>query len=200
VPIAGLVRHGVTEANRTGRIQGQQCWGLHPEGHDQAARFAAWYGPVDRIISSPIQRARETAAALRSPSGVTFDDRLKEQSFGEWEGALTSEMSDEDSEILRRIYGEGEDLPRGRTGETFADLTARLAAFIGDVQLDPGQRTAIVSHGAAIKAAVAHVLGSTVDIQSSLAVSPNTGVSHIAFHVDGPMLMDYSVAPHLEQS
>jgi broad specificity phosphatase PhoE len=102
--------------------------------------------------------------------------------------------------MLRRIYRDGEDLPRGRTGETFAALTARLADFIGEVQVDPGQRTAIVSHGAAIKAAVAHVLGSTVDIQSNLAVSPNTGVSHVAFPADGPMLMDYAIAPHLEQS
>ena len=199
VPIAGLIRHGVTEANKTGRIQGQQCWGLHPEGHEQAALLAAWYGSVDRIISSPIPRAMETAAALAaSAAGVDLDDRLKEQSFGEWEGVLTSEMSVEDAEMLRRIYGNGEDLPRGRTGETFAALTTRLAGFIGDVQVDPGQRTAIVSHGAAIKAAVAFVLGAGVDIQSNLAVSPNTGVSHIAFPADGPMLMDYAIAPHLE--
>lgn len=200
VPIAGLIRHGVTDANKTGRIQGQQCWGLHPEGHDQAALLASWYGAVDRVISSPIQRAMETALALASPGGIDVDDRLKEQSFGEWEGVLTSDMSAEDSEMLRRIYGEGEDLPRGRTGETFAALTARLAGFIGDVQLDPSARTAIVSHGAAIKAAVAHVLGGIVDIQSNLAVSPNTAVSHIAFPTAGPMLMDYAIAPHLEAS
>jgi broad specificity phosphatase PhoE len=199
VPIAGLIRHGVTEANQTGRIQGQQCWGLHPDGHEQATLLADWYGSVDRVISSPIQRAMETAMALASGGAVDFDDRLKEQSFGEWEGALTSDMSQEDSELLRRIYRDGEDLPRGRTGETFAALTARLADFIEAVQLDPRQRTAVVSHGAAIKAAVAHVLGSTVDIQSNLAVSPNTGVSHIAFTTGGPMLMDYAIAPHLER-
>jgi alpha-ribazole phosphatase len=199
VPIAGLIRHGVTEANQTGRIQGQQCWGLHPDGHEQATLLAAWYGSVDRVISSPIQRARETATALGSGGRVAFDDRLKEQSFGEWEGVLTSDMSPEDSEMLRRIYRDGEDLPRGRTGETFAALTARLAGFIEAVRLDPAQRTAVVSHGAAIKAAVAHVLGGTVDIQSNLAVSPNTGVSHIAFPAGGPMLMDYAIAPHLER-
>ncbi len=200
VPIAGLIRHGVTEANMTGRIQGQQCWGLHADGRKQARLLADWYGPVDRVISSPIQRARETAAVIASANGVAYDDRLMEQSFGDWEGVLTAEMGDEDTEVLRRIYRDGEDLPRGRTGETFAELVARLAGFIGHVAIDPAERTAIVSHGAAIKAAVAHVLGNVVDIQSNLVVSPNTGVTHIAFTDGGPMLMDYAIAPHLESA
>ncbi len=199
VPIAGFVRHGVTEANKTGRIQGQQCWGLHADGHDQARLLATWYGSVDRVFSSPIRRAAETAEQLASGNGIRFDDRLMEQSFGMWEGVLTSEMSQEDRSVLRRIYSDGEDLPRGRTGETFAALTDRLARFLDDVQLDAAERTVIVSHGAAIKAAVAQVLGNTVDIQSSLAVSPNTGVTHVAFAPQGPMLLDYAIAPHLEQ-
>lgn len=196
--IAGLIRHGVTEANKTGRIQGQHCWGLHPDGHEQARLLASWYGPVDRVISSPIQRARETAAVLASKNGVVYDDRLMEQSFGEWEGVLTSEMGAEDVEMLKRIYADGEDLPRGHTGETFAALIARLAGFLGAVTIDPEERTAVVSHGAAIKAAVAHILGNTVDVQSNLAVSPNTGVTHIAFPPSGPMVLDYAIAPHLE--
>jgi probable phosphoglycerate mutase len=199
VPIAGFVRHGVTEANKTGRIQGQQCWGLDPDGHDQARLLSAWYGSVDRIHSSPIQRARETAETLASSNGIRFDDRLMEQSFGEWEGVLTSEMSGDDLDMLKRIYSDGEDLPRGRTGETFAALVARLAGFLADVAVSPDERTVFVSHGAAIKAAVAHVLGNTVDIQSNLAVSPNTAVTHIAFAEQGPMLLDYAVAPHLER-
>lgn len=200
IPIAGLVRHGVTEANKTGRIQGQHCWGLHDEGRHQARLLADWYGSVDRVISSPIRRARETAAVLASANGVTYDERLMEQSFGTWEGVLTSEMSAEDVAILKRIYADGEDLPRGHTGETFAALVARLADFVAQISLDPEERTAIVSHGAAIKAAVAHILGNTTDIQSNLAVSPNTGVTHVAFPPSGPMLMDYAIAPHLELS
>ncbi|HEY5650568.1 MAG TPA: histidine phosphatase family protein [Acidimicrobiia bacterium] len=200
IPIAGFVRHGVTEANKTGRIQGQQCWGLHPDGHAQAQLLAAWYGTVDRVLASPIQRARETAERLASGNGISYDDRLIEQSFGAWEGVLTSEMGRDDLDILKRIYADGEDLPRGHTGETFAALIGRLAAFLDDVDIDFSERTLIVSHGAAIKAAAAHVLGNVVDIQSNLAVSPNTGVTHVAFAPQGPMLLDYAIAPHLEQA
>jgi broad specificity phosphatase PhoE len=109
-------------------------------------------------------------------------------------------MGRDDLDILKRIYADGEDLPRGHTGETFAALIGRLAAFLDDVDIDFSERTLIVSHGAAIKAAAAHVLGNVVDIQSNLAVSPNTGVTHVAFAPQGPMLLDYAIAPHLEQA
>ena len=199
VPVVGLVRHGVTEANKVGRIQGHLCWGLHPEGHQQAENLSDWYGPVDRVWSSPIQRARETAEKFGRES-IDFDDRLKEQSFGEWEGVLTSELPTEDADVMRRIYGLGQDLPRGRTGETFADLTNRLKAFVDGLAVSAGERTVVVSHGAAIKALIAAVLGDGADIQSNLAVSPNTGISHVAFPDDGPMLLDYAIAPHLDES
>lgn len=200
VPIVGFARHGVTEANLSGRIQGQQCWGLHADGFDQADRLAAWYGPVDRVVSSPLQRARETAEALDSDRAITFDDTLMEQSFGRWEGLLHSELGIDDQELLGRIYGDGEDLPRGHTGETFSALITRLGEFLSKLDLEPTDRTLVVSHGAAIKALVAEILGATVDIQSNLAVSANTGVTHVAFRPEAPMLLDYAVAPHLEES
>lgn len=198
VPVVGFVRHGVTEANRIGRIQGRLCWGLNSDGHEQATSLADWYGPVDRVCSSPIQRARETAEKLQTTNPIHFDDRLKEQSFGDWEGVLTSEMSETDTDTLRRIYRDGEDLPRGRVGETFANLIDRLAGFTNDLAVDGDDRTVVVSHGAAIKALISGVLGNAADIQSNLAVSVNTGVSHVAFPEDGPMLLDYALAPHLE--
>lgn len=197
-PIAALVRHGVTEANMIGRFQGQQCWGLHPDGHDQATRLSTWYGPLDRVISSPIQRALETAERLSNGTAPELSDELKEQSFGRWEGTLHTDLSHDDRQILERIYGGGEDLPRGHTGETFRQVAERMAGFLGRLSLDPGHRTAIVSHGAAIKALIGTILGSGNDIQQALAVSPNTGVSHIAFPDEGAMLLDYTLAPHLE--
>jgi broad specificity phosphatase PhoE len=165
----------------------------------QARRFADWYGAADRVVASPQQRAVETAAELRGHTDVELHESLKEQSFGEWEGLLRSEMSASDRDVMRRIYFEGEDLPRGQTGETFAQLIERLSGFLADFELR-AERTVVVSHGAAIKALVAGVLGSQVDIQSQLAVPANTSISHVAFPSDGPMLIDYAVAPHLEET
>ncbi len=197
-PVLAFIRHGVTDANMIGRFQGQQCWGLHEDGHDQALRLATWYGPVDRVISSPIRRAIETAEKLADGRPPEISDDLVEQSFGEWEGSTRDELPEADVALLRRIYRDGEDLPRGRTGETFEEVAVRMSTFLETVEADHRERTAVVSHGAAIKALIGGILGSGGEIQQHLAVSPNTGVSHVAITDHGPMLVDYALAPHLE--
>lgn len=197
-PVLAFIRHGVTDANMIGRFQGQQCWGLHEDGHDQALRLAKWYGPVDRVISSPIRRAIETAEKLSDGRPPETSVHLVEQSFGEWEGATRSELSEADLDVLRRIYRDGEDLPRGRTGETFEQVGVRMAEFLETVTVDHRERTAVVSHGAAIKALIGGIVGAGGEAQQRLVVSPNTGVTHVALTERGPMLVDYALAPHLE--
>jgi len=194
VPVVGLLRHGVTAANKEGRIQGSSCWGLDSEGRAQAERFASWYGPVDHLVSSPLDRARQTAEAI-SPV-FTVEEAVAEMSFGQWEGQSFRELVDAGDEQLMAVYRDGLDLPRGDTGERFADVIERMARFLGSFQ--PSGRTLVVSHGAAIRALVGVVSGRGVDIPDHLGVSDNTGVSHIALHEEGPLLVDYSVAPHLE--
>lgn len=194
VPVMGLVRHGVTAANKEGRIQGSSCWGLDSEGRAQAERFASWYGPVDHLVSSPLDRARQTAEAI-SPV-FTVEEAVAEMSFGAWEGQSFRELVDAGDEQLMAVYRDGMDLPRGDTGERFADVVDRMARFLESFQ--PAGRTLVVSHGAAIRALVGVISGRGVDIPDHLGVSDNTGVSHIALHEAGPLLVDYSVAPHLE--
>ena len=85
-----LWRHGQTDYNSQGRIQGQVDVPLNETGRDQARRAAediAALGPT-RIVSSPLIRARDTAEALASLTGlsVEIDEGLAEKSFGDWEG------------------------------------------------------------------------------------------------------------------
>lgn len=194
-PVLGLVRHGVTRANKEGRIQGSSCWGLDEEGHRQAVALAEWYGPVDHVVSSPLTRAMETAAAF----GVDFttDLDLAEMSFGEWEGERFSDLAAAGDEQLMAVYRDGADLPRGGTGETFAQVLKRMGGFLDRVS--PRGRTLAVSHGAAIRALVGVISGREAEIPDHLGVSHNTGVSHVALTANGPMLIDYSIAPHLER-
>ncbi|MFP5330879.1 MAG: 2-carboxy-D-arabinitol-1-phosphatase, partial [Acidimicrobiia bacterium] len=123
-PVIGFLRHGVTNANQDRRIQGQTCWGLAYEGHAQAAAFARSYGRVDRLWTSPIQRAMETAAALAPPTPLPDDD-LMEMAFGEWEGALYDDLIASGDETVRRVFVDGEDLPRGGA-ERFSDVARRM--------------------------------------------------------------------------
>ncbi len=194
-PVLGLLRHGVTAANKEGRVQGSSCWGLDEEGHLQARAVSEWYGPVDHLISSPLDRAQQTAAAFGVP--VETDPDLAEMSFGSWEGKQFSELVAAGDEQLMAVYRDGADLPRGGTGETFAQVLKRMGGYLERVR--PQGRTLAVSHGAAIRALVGVISGRGSEIPDHLGVSRNTGVSHVALGTGGPLLVDYSVAPHLER-
>ena len=91
-----LWRHGQTDYNSQGRIQGRVDVPLNETGRDQARRAAediAALGPT-RIVSSPLTRARDTAEALASRTGlsVEIDEGLAEKSFGDWEGLKAADI------------------------------------------------------------------------------------------------------------
>ncbi|MDH4118071.1 MAG: histidine phosphatase family protein [Acidimicrobiia bacterium] len=187
-PILAFVRHGITAANKEGRIQGRMCWGLDEEGFAQASALADWYPRPDRVLSSPSQRAVETASAFGTL--VEHVPDVVEMSFGSWEGLRREDLPEDTAQAFR------DDLPRGETGETFVDVVARMGRFLSAAQ--PEDRTVVVSHGAAIRAAIASIVERGNDLNRDLAVARNSSVTHVAFTPDGPILADYSLAPHLE--
>ena len=79
-----IVRHGRTEANARGLLLGRLDVALDELGRAQAERLAASTGPVDRVVASPLQRTRQTAAAFDQP--VEIDERLIELDYGEYDG------------------------------------------------------------------------------------------------------------------
>lgn len=199
LPVVAFVRHGVTAANKEGRIQGRTCSGLDDEGREQARRLGAWYGHGDRVVTSPLLRARETADFLVDGRPPEIDPAMTEMAFGAWEGRTFAELRAAGDELARKIYLDGEDLARGGTGETFADLVSRVDGFLAGLEPAAGERTIVVSHGAAIRAVVAAVHGGRVETWRALGPPANTGVTHLGFTPAGPMLIDYSLAPHLER-
>jgi probable phosphoglycerate mutase len=195
--VVTLVRHGVTTANREGRWQGRHCWGLHPHGERQAEALARWYRPQATVVSSPLARARRTAELLAADSPVRLDADLAEMSMGSWEGLTTPEIEQGWPELWKRIYHHDEDLPRGETGETLREVGERMLTALGRLPREP--EVVVVTHGAAIKALVGQVTGVGADIRRGLATAANASVTHLVLTPDGPVLADYSVAPHLEQ-
>ena len=94
-----FVRHGETALNRDGRLQGRVDLELSEKGREQAARVATRFAgaPVATVFASPLQRARQTAAAIAEVCGanVEVDDRLIELDYGEWDGKPLAEMRTE---------------------------------------------------------------------------------------------------------
>lgn len=88
-----LVRHGRTAANATHRLQGRLDLPLDAVGAAQVAELAKWVGPVDRVVSSPLLRARQTAAAFAAAYEV--DERWTELDYGTLDGMLLTDVGDD---------------------------------------------------------------------------------------------------------
>jgi broad specificity phosphatase PhoE len=135
-----LVRHGETDWNREGRWQGHSDTHLNELGREQAARVAAQLDGVDVIYSSDLARAKETAdvVARRLGLDVLVDGRLRERSFGAWEGKTGPEIEAEFRDAHARwLAGEG---PGADDAEPFADFGARVEGFLRDVLARPSLR------------------------------------------------------------
>ena len=153
-----FVRHGQTELNRGGRLQGRIDAPLSTLGTEQAAALGRGFAPepVARVLSSPLRRAHDTATAIAAPHGlsVEIDERLIELDYGAWDGLPLAEVSAADWATWR---ADPEFAPPG--GERLSDVTARVAAFGAAVFDDHGDDLVIaVSHVSPIKAAVCGAL------------------------------------------
>lgn len=159
-----LVRHGETDWNRAQRYQGQRDIPLNDTGRTQAARNGRVLKDLigERafdFVSSPLSRAVETMEILRAamdlePSAYRRDPRLVEVNYGAWEGHLARELIDTDPDGVaakaRDPFGW-----RPRDGESYADLQARIAAWLATVDRD----TVAVTHGGVSRVARGAVLG-----------------------------------------
>lgn len=143
----GLVRHGSTEWNLLGKIQGALDTELTEEGREQARKLGdrlrgeAW----DGIICSDLKRARESAQLISERSGIPIagtDTRLREKGFGQVEGTTLQERLDRwGPDWLKQELG----------GETNEQVRSRWLSFYEDLCVNcPDSRMLIVSHGAFI--------------------------------------------------
>jgi probable phosphoglycerate mutase len=118
--------------------------------------------------------------------------------MGEWEGLTTDEIMKRWPEDMETIYRHGVDLPRGGSGESWAQLAERVGLAIAGLEHDPGGHTIAVAHGGAIRAYVSSLTKTTDTYSESLFTPANTSVTHIALTERGPEILDYSVSTHLE--
>lgn len=156
-----LVRHaahGDLDRRLSGRAAGSP---LTEEGRAQAARLAARLASrgVDAVLTSPLERARETAAAIADAVGLSIQTAqpLVEIDLGEWTGRdFESLRGDPDWDRWNTERATAR--PPG--GESMAQAQARIVGLLDEVgRADGGRTVALVTHSDMIRAAVAHVLG-----------------------------------------
>jgi len=169
-----LVRHGTTPT--TGKILPGRARGLHlaESGKAQAVRVAeriAEMGKVAAIYASPLELARETAApisrAMKMP--VRIERGLLECDFGTWTG-----------QALQRLYKKPEWTTVQRApssfrfpqGESFVEMQSRMVGALDVIRRRHAGKTVVcVSHADPIKAAVAHAMGTPLDLFQRIVIS-----------------------------
>lgn len=200
-----LVRHGETAWNAEGRWQGQTGVGLSVLGRQQAAVTAAHlveaFGDAVLLARSDSERVAETAAPLEELLAipVVVDERLREIDVGHWSGQTAEEVAIADPEGFA-AYRAG--LPSAiGGGETVEELRTRMLAAIGDVAEKAAGRTAIVvTHGWALRVAIAGLLKLSTDDAAAMERASNCSVTVVDVDVeaDRTALVDYANCSHLE--
>ena len=165
MPILYYVRHGETDFNVEGRLQGRQDTLLNARGKVQAREsgelLRELFARDNRsaqdfsYVASPLRRARETMEILRAPLGLppqpyATDDRLLEISYGAWEGWTLPEVEARMPGMLAERERDKWDFAPP-DGESYRQLTARIGEWYASLTHD----TVVAAHGGGVRALMA---------------------------------------------
>jgi broad specificity phosphatase PhoE len=193
-----LVRHGQTEANARGLLLGRSDPPLTEAGQRQARALAAALPRADRIVSSPLTRARHTAAVLAGAApgetdaeGVQVDQRWIEMDYGELDGYPPTALDERGWQSWRE---DPDFVPAG--GESLAAVSARVREACEELAGDAARGDVlVVSHVSPIKAAVAWALGVGDEVAWRMFIA-DAAVCRIDTRGPAPVLLSFNdVAP-----
>ncbi|MEV6166095.1 bifunctional RNase H/acid phosphatase [Streptomyces sp. NPDC052052] len=186
-----LLRHGETALTPEKRFSGSggSDPALSATGRHQAERIAhalAARGTIEEIVSSPLRRCRETAAAVAARLGldVRIEDGLRETDFGAWEGLTFAEVRERYGPDLDTWLASAKAAPTGG-GESFAEVARRVAATRDRLTSRYAGRTVLlVTHVTPIKTLVRLALGAPPEAMFRMELSA-ASVSAVAYYADG---------------
>jgi broad specificity phosphatase PhoE len=180
-----LARHGQTSANAQGLLSGRTEVALTDLGARQAKAMAAGVGRPARVISSPLQRARDTAAEFGLP--VEIDERWIELDYGAFDLMAYGDVS---ADVWERWRRDCNYEPEG--GESLSALGRRVREACADLAPSAAdQDIVVVTHVSPIKAAIAWALDSGDDIAWRLFVR-DASVHRILTGPPGPRLVAFN--------
>jgi ribonuclease H / adenosylcobalamin/alpha-ribazole phosphatase len=172
-----LVRHAVTSFTEQGRVDGRggadpdlSQAGLHQAEQTAAAVRTLVEGDV-RVVTSALARARQTGATIADVLGVepVLDDDWDEQSFGDWDGAVFTELAEQQSDDLMRLWRDRHYRRPG--GESLVELEARVFRAY-EKALDAAGTTVVVTSRKPILVVLARVLGIAEERFWALSTDP----------------------------
>ncbi|MFY9718230.1 MAG: histidine phosphatase family protein [Candidatus Cybelea sp.] len=191
-----LIRHGPTEWNATRRFQGRTDVPLSAHGRAAAQTIAERLReePIDRIYSSDLSRALETAriVAQARRGEIVSDERLREFDFGRWEGLTWDEIVARYPHLPSVGFRAAKDYaPEG--GEAFARVRERIASFLDDLAKQPIESVAVVTHAGPL-----HAFFSVLDLDKPGLRFTAGGITRIGIEHGTASLISLDEREHLE--
>jgi broad specificity phosphatase PhoE len=196
-----LVRHGQTTFNLEGRLPGQLPGiALTDEGRRQAQRAAVALSglPLSAVISSPLERAQDTAQIIARGWAlpIRLDPRLMDTDVGAWSGQKLDDLGKTDP--LWKSFVERPDQPPPGV-ESFADVQNRSVAVVEEILADTslGQYILLVAHADVVKLILARYMGLASERARFLVVG-NASISALAFPPEGDphlLALNWSALP-----
>ena len=203
-----LIRHGETAWNAERRLQGHIDISLNAEGEHQARALGAslQYSPLAAIISSDLQRAKQTAQAVaawhkRRIHAVQIDQDLRERCFGAFEGLHYDEIARRYPQAFALWQARDADalMPAGeREGESFRQFYTRCIAALGHwAARYQGQSIAVVAHGGVLECAYRAACDIPLSTPRTFAVL-NASVNRLIWQNGKIGLLSWGDCAHLD--
>ncbi len=200
-----LLRHGESEGNLNGILQGQSDTPLSTEGREQATKLTEFWKSAgvrfDLIICSPLSRAAQTAEIISSGllCPVELESDWKERHYGQLQGLLIKEIEQRSPKVdFFHPYN-----PIGGNGESQLDLFIRASRALQKIIRKPAGSYLVVSHGGILNKAMYVIMGLTPQghYNSPVFHFENTGYAQLRYNSETrqwAVISLNSYSPHLE--
>ncbi len=186
-----LVRHGRTAINVGNKLQGRIDHPLDEVGRQQAVDIASVLKSVDRVISSPLIRAKQTADAFGLP--VDVDRRFIELDYGDFDGMLQRDIP----ALTWREWRHDNNF-RPPNGETLIELDLRVREALSELTDEARSKNiVVVSHVSPLKAAIGWAIGTDVGSCWRMLLD-RASISRIEITENGPSMRGFNDTSHLE--
>ena len=192
-----LVRHGTTEWNAQGRIQGQSDPSLNEAGKRQARRLGMRLAsvPIAEARCSDLRRCSETAAGIllgRNDVRLQEMPELREKNFGAWEGLTFREVETRYPDQYRNWLTAGDPSFAPPGGESDLQLCSRADTVVDrlrEARTDNGGNVLVVTHGGMLRALITSLLGLPAQKMWKFRFA-NAGLSVVSVFDDGSAVVD----------
>jgi probable phosphoglycerate mutase len=202
-----FIRHGETDWNIAGRLQGWQDTALNDTGKAQAERLAerlrdnAAHTSFAAIYSSDLQRAHATAKVLGEAIAlpVLIEPGMRERNFGVLEGLLYNSIDQESPEAAAAWKSRDPDRPV-EGGETLGEFYARIVATVESLaQRHTGERILVVTHGGALDIIWRQASGIALSERRHTRML-NAAINRVRVGAQGWSMLDWGDARHIEET